>query len=115
MDKAEALVVRRLKLGTVFKVILTGNMFGFAIVTTVIGVFSLFGAGIIKWNDQYITGFKGLIASPFIGIFVGLIIGLFTALFTYIGLRLYAMFKPMTIEYIACTVGPPSIIKPESF
>jgi len=107
MDTTETLVVQRLKLGTVFKIILTGNIFGFAIVTTVIGIFSLFGAGVIKWNEQYITGFKGLIASPFIGIFVGLIIGLFTALFTYVGLRLYAMFKPIAIEYIAYTVGPP--------
>jgi len=115
MDKAETLVVQRLKLGTVFKVILTGNIFGFAILATVIGIFSLFGAGVIKWNDQYITGFKGLIASPFIGIFVGLIIGIFTALFTYIGLRLYAMFKPMTIEYVAYMVDPPPIIKPGSF
>jgi len=100
MTETELITVKRIRGGSIIKVILIGSVIGCAIVTTVFGFFALFGAEVVKWNDQYITGIKGFIASPFIGLFIGGVFGLFTSFFVYIGLRIYALFNDISIEYI---------------
>lgn len=94
------ITVKRIRGGSIIKTILIGSVIGCAIITTIFGLFSLFDAEVVKWNGEYVTGIKGLVAAPFIGMFIGGIFGLFTSFFVYIGLRIYALFNDISIEYI---------------
>lgn len=86
--------------GTLFKIIFIGNSSFFIPYSVLMGVFSFFGIGTMKWNEHLITGFAGLVASPFLGGFMAL---LFTACIwvpTFIGLWLYSKFQPINLIYI---------------
>ena len=61
------------------------------------GLFALFGAGTLSWNDKPVTGISGLLAGPFIGVFIG---GCFVALWgsmCVLGLWIYSRFFSFTI------------------
>ena len=110
MLQTETLTVKRLRGATIVKIILLGNVLGWSLLTTVAGLFAMFGAEIIQWNNHYVTGLSGFLSSPFIGMFIGLVFGLFTAFFSYIGLRMLSVFRPLTIEYVPSgqpTEAPP--------
>jgi hypothetical protein len=79
-----------------------GSLVWFTCITSVFGVFALFGAEVIQWNGSSVTGIPGLISAPFIGICMGIVIGGVSALFTAVGLRIYALFHDISIEYIPC-------------
>ncbi len=96
----ESLKVKRLRGASIFKIIVVGSAVGCAVISTVFGVFALFGAEVVQWNEQYVTGIEGFLASPFIGLFAGAFFGLFTFLFVYVGLRVYSMFGDIVIEYL---------------
>ena len=100
MKTSNTLTVKRIRGGSIFKFILLGSIIGFILFTTFLGIFALMGFEILKWNDEYITGIKGLIASPFLGAFLGVIFGLFNSIIIYIGLLVYSRFKDISIEYI---------------
>jgi hypothetical protein len=100
MKNTKTLDVDRIRGASVIKLILLGSTTSWILVTSVCGVAALFGAEVIQWNGQYVTGMKGLIASPFIGAFVGILFGLFSAAFTYLGLRFYSLFRGISVEYV---------------
>ncbi|HET7370909.1 MAG TPA: hypothetical protein VFK45_08730 [Gammaproteobacteria bacterium] len=101
MNKTETIVAARIRGATVIKLIVLGSTLGYTIIGLLCGIASLFGVEILQWNDEYVTGVTGFVASPFIGAFIGLIFGLFSAAFTYLGLRTYAFFRAVSVEYIA--------------
>ncbi|MBT8440654.1 MAG: hypothetical protein KJO91_13050 [Gammaproteobacteria bacterium] len=96
----ESLKVKRIRGASIFKIIVFGSALGCAVISTFFGIFALFGAEVVQWNEQYVTGIKGFLVSPFVGLFAGGFFGLFTSLFVYIGLRVYSMFRGMIIEYL---------------
>ncbi|HJT98623.1 MAG TPA: hypothetical protein VJ696_09945 [Rhodanobacteraceae bacterium] len=71
------------------------------------GIAALFGANAVSWNDKPTTGFGALIISPFIGFFVAAFFSAFAGSAIAFGLWLYSMFRPISIEYIACSHEPP--------
>ena len=66
------IVVRRLRGGALFKLIFIGSLGFYLPFFLLMGVFALFGAPTINWNEQPLTGLPGLILSPFMGLFVAL-------------------------------------------
>ena len=96
----KSLTVKRLRGASILKITVLGTAVGFALLCTVFGVFALFGAELLQWNGAYITGPKALVAGPFIGLFVGGLFGLFAGISAYVGLRLFARFKPLHLEYL---------------
>ncbi len=99
--KTESLEIARLRGASIFKIVLLGSIIGWTVFTSLFGVAALFGAEAVKWNEEYVTGAKGFLASPFIGAFIGICFGLVSAIAIYIGLRIYSMFQGLTLEYIA--------------
>jgi len=97
---SESLKIKRLRGASIFKIIVFGSALGCAVISTIFGIFALFGAEVVQWNEQYVTGIKGFLASPFLGLFAGGFLGLFASFFVYIGLRAYSMFRNIVIEYI---------------
>lgn len=100
MKQTETLEVSRLRGATITKLIVLGSVIGGTLITTAFGVVGLFGVELFQWNGQYLTGLKGLIASPFIGAFIGLIFGMVTTVMTYVGLRFFSLFRGISIEYV---------------
>ena len=100
MNMTESIKTKRVRGTSILKLIVIGCAFGCATITTIFGILSLFGANVVQFNGQYITGVKGFLASPFIGLFAGVFLGLFTSFFVYIGSRIYSLFRNIEIEYI---------------
>lgn len=100
MKQTETLDVSRLRGATIAKLIILGSVIGCTLITTVFGIAGLFGAETVQWNGQYLTGLKGMLASPFVGAFIGIIFGMFTASLAYIGLRVFSLFSDVSIEYV---------------
>jgi hypothetical protein len=101
MTKTSTMQVQRVRGATIVKMVLLGYVVSCTALTTICGVFAAFGTEILRMNGRYLTGISGLVAAPFTGLFIGLIFGLFSAVLVYLGLRLYAFAKPITIEFVA--------------
>jgi presenilin-like A22 family membrane protease len=104
MKRTETLLVSRVRGASLVKLIVLGYVIGSTFITSIFGIAALFGVEILQWNEQYVTGIKGLIASPFIGAVLGLFFGLFAVLFVYIGLKIYSFFRDLTLEYVPSKV-----------
>ena len=105
---SQVLIVQRLRGGTIIKTIMIGSIIGCTLLGMFFGVLALLGIETVKFNGEYILGFKGFISAPLIGALMGSIFGLFTGIFTYIGLRVLAKFKTLTIEYVPVSTSSQS-------
>ena len=94
------IVVRRLRGGTLFKLIFIGSLTFFLPFFLLMGVLALFGAPTITWNEQPLTGLPGLISSPFMGLLTALLFSAFGWVTIFIGLWIYSRFKHIELEYI---------------
>ena len=108
MKQTEHLEVSRLRGGTIIKLIVIGSIIGCTLFATLAGAIGLFGVELLQWNGQYLTGVKGLVASPFVGAFIGMIFGGIVSATTYIGLRFFALFSSLSIEYLPAHQSPRS-------
>ena len=61
-------VIRRFSTGSVFRVVAAGAFFSLIPLALFFGVLAMFGLNTVKWNNQPIYGFSGLLVSPFIGV-----------------------------------------------
>jgi hypothetical protein len=89
--------VARLSVGSVYKTVAIGTFSCIVPFCTLMGLFALFGAKTLAWNNHPVTGISGLFAGPFIGVFIG---GCVVALWgsaCAIGLWIYSKFFSFTI------------------
>lgn len=101
--------VWRLSAGSVYKLLSIGTFFSVVPFCTLMGLFALFGAGTLSWNDEPVTGISGLLAGPFIGAFIS---GLFVAIWgsgCVLGLWIYSRFFSITIAVQEVQAGSRSI------
>lgn len=97
----DTIVIRRLRGGTLFKLIFIGNAAFLVPFTMLMGVLAFFDAGTtISWNEQTLTGLPALVAAPFMGVFMALMFSAFAWVSLYCGLWLYSRFRPLELEYI---------------
>ena len=95
----EKIEIKRLAMGTIFKILILGSLFSIVPFSLLMGILSSFGASTVSWNGQPLTGITGLIASPFIGVFIALLFSGIFGLFLSAGLWVYSRFKPMVLHY----------------
>jgi len=84
----------------IYKLMLIGFGVSIMVLSTIIGIAGIFGAGVVKFNDKLITGIAALPVSLFSGLLIT--VG-FTAIFgtlTFIGLWLYSKVRPLKIKVI---------------
>ena len=93
--------IKRLKAGSLFKLIFIGNFMFLIPFSILMGMFSLFGADTVKWNNQPIRGIAGLIASPFVGLFITIIFSILFWAAMFVGLWIYSKFKSIELEFIS--------------
>jgi len=96
--------IKRLKAGSLFRLLFIGNFMFFIPFSILMGIFSLFGAETVEWNNHPITGIAGLITSPFIGLFITIIFSIFFWAAMFVGLWIYSKFKSIELEFISAEV-----------
>jgi len=80
------------------------------------GLGSCFGGRGYKINATYVTGIKGLLWSPLVGLGCGLLFAMCAWVFVYVGLRVFSWVRPITIAYEDLTpvpIDPPWPTPPE--
>ncbi|MEQ9481484.1 hypothetical protein [Coleofasciculus sp. F4-SAH-05] len=95
------LEIKRLTIGTTFKLVAFGLLFSIVPFSILIGLLSLFGLSTVTWNDEPVTGISGLLVSPLIGVFVALFFTLWLGVFMSCGLWLFSTKQSMKLHYIA--------------
>lgn len=91
------ITVQRLSAGTLFKLAGVGLAITLVLFSSVMGVCAFFGASTVNWNHQQLTGWPGLIASPFIGAFLAVLFTGILGCCMVFGLWLYSKFRPLTL------------------
>lgn len=98
--------MRRLKAGSLFKLVFT------AVATTTIpmflffGVLAFFGAKTVTVSGEYVTGIKGLGAAILMAPFFAAFFSAFAWVGSYIGLRVWGRFSPLVLEYVPADEPP---------
>jgi hypothetical protein len=104
--QTEKVISQRLDFGTVFRIVLTGNLIGTLILVVipmfVLSLMSAFGAQIFKSGDEYLTGIKALLAGAAVAV-IWIPWTVFWSAATWLslilGLWVYSKFKPFAICY----------------
>ena len=97
----ETITLKRITAKSLFKLVLIGEAMVIIPFAILCGVFSFFGLSFVSWNSQPLTGTKGLIASPFIGIFLTLVWTSVIWVGLALGGWLYSkIFRKLKIDYI---------------
>jgi hypothetical protein len=95
----KSIVVRKLRTGTVYKLVALGAVFGFLPLFGVLGVLGSMGFSTLTWNNQPVTGLRSIIAGPLIGAVFALICVAVFGSAVALGLWIYSKFRPLSLEY----------------
>lgn len=101
----KSITIKRFTAGSSFKIVAIGASISLVTFAILMGVFALFGAQTVHWNQKTITGVAGLLASPFIGLFLAAFFSFFGWLGFMFSFWLFSRFGSLTIEYV--TDEPP--------
>ena len=95
----QSVQVAKVSAGTVYRLVGVGSLCGFVSLGILFGALGSMGLATVTWNRQPVTGLPALYTGPFIGLIVAMAITAFVGSAIAFGLWLYAMFRPITIEY----------------
>jgi len=96
----QTLVIRKVKAGSVYKLLLYGLLIGFIPFGVLFGVMGFFGADTVRWNNQPIHGAAALFASPAISLFVALGFTAFLGTVACLGLWVLSRFRTLRIRVV---------------
>lgn len=96
----QTLVVRKVKTGSVYKLLFCGLLTGFVLLGLLFGVMGFFGADTVKWNNEPIHGVAALFTSPAISLLVALAFTAFLGTVACFGLWLLSRFHTLSIRVV---------------
>jgi len=96
----ESIDIKRLRIGTVYKLVCVGLLTGLVPLCLFFGILAFFGFDTVEWNGESLTGLKGLLAGPIMGLFLALMFTAFFGSVIALGLWLYSFFKPIRLTYL---------------
>ena len=67
--------------------------------STLMGLLALLGFNTVRFYGEPVIGIQGLLVGIFGGLFIAGVITAFAASFGYLGLKVYARFRPVNLEY----------------
>jgi hypothetical protein len=94
------MTIRRLRTGSVFRIVAAGTFFSLVPLCVLMGVLSLFGMSTVQWNNQPVVGVKGLLLSPLIGLIMAATFTAIGGAGLSLGLWLYSKVKPFRIQML---------------
>jgi hypothetical protein len=89
---------RRLSVGSIYKLWFIGLCASMIPIGLLFGVFALFGHGTVRWNNNVMHGFAGLIGAPLMGAFMALLLTGFLGTASALGLWVYSTFRPISLS-----------------
>ena len=95
----QTLTVRQLSTSSIYKLVALGSLCAVVPLVTAIGLLSTLGFGAVQWNGQALTGLKGLLMSPFIGLFMALLLTALVGSLLAFGLWLWSLVQPLQLTY----------------
>src|SRR5690242_13646425 len=87
--------VRRIKAGSMFKLVFLATAAVFVPMIVFFGVLAFFGARSVTLSGQYVTGVKGLVTSLVLAPVFTLLFSLFAWVGAYFSIRIIGYFKPL--------------------
>lgn len=93
------LTVRQLSTSSVYKLVALGSASALVPLFTVMGLMSTLNIGSVEWNGQSLSGLKGLLMSPFIGLLMALLLTALLGSLLALGLWLWSLFRPLQLTY----------------
>lgn len=90
---------KKISKSSIFKIYFIGLSGGFFVLFLIFGVAAIFGAETVKWENQPVTGFMGLITAMLMWPFFSFLFAGFMWLISILGLWLYSFIKPITISF----------------
>lgn len=100
MTELRTLTIRRIKTGSVFRLLAASMSCSLIPLCILMGILGLFGFDTLNWNNRPLHGVTALVAAPFIGVFMAAIFtGVFGLLVAF-GLWLFSKFRPIKIEVL---------------
>jgi hypothetical protein len=100
MAELRSLMVRRIKTGSVFRIVAAASFSSLIPFCILMGIFGFFGFNTLTWNNQPVHGVMAIIASPFIGVFMAILFAGVFGLLSAFGLWLYSKIRPIKIEVL---------------
>jgi hypothetical protein len=95
----QTLTVRQVSTSTIYKLVALGSVCAVVPLFTLIGWLSVLGLGSAQWNGQAITGLKGVLMSPLIGLLLSLMLTVVVGSLLALGLWLYSLVRPIRLAY----------------
>lgn len=100
MPNDQTIEVRRLRTGSVFRLVAAGAFGSLVPFFIFMGVLAAFGMNSLRWNDEPLYGLKGLLLSPLLGVFAAAIVTAIAGVGFAFGLWLYSKLRPLNLRYI---------------
>ena len=101
IDEPQKIRVRRIKAGSLFKLVTIGVFSAIVPLFIFFGVLALFGFRTVYINHRQVYGFEGLIAALIMAPIFSLIFSVLAWIALYIGIFFFGNFKPITISYVS--------------
>jgi len=101
VDDAPKICIRRIKAGSLFKLVAIGVFSVMVPLFVFIGVLALFGFRTVYVNHQQVYGIAGLFAAIVMAPIFSLVFSVFGWIALYVGIRIFGHFKPITISYVS--------------
>ena len=100
MTIERTLTIRRLRTGSVFRLVAAGVFCSVVPLFIFFGILSAFGLNAIRWNNVPVYGIRGLMSSPFMGLFVAAIFTAFAGIGMTFGLWIYSKIRPLKLQIL---------------
>ena len=97
-DSSTDVTLKRIKPSSIYRLMLIGLGIPLQIFAVVCGVMGIFGADMVKWNDQPVHGILALPAAIFSALFVTVLFTAFLGSVTCLGLWIYIRFRPLEVK-----------------
>ena len=95
----QTLTVRQLSTSTLYKLVALGSVCALVPLFALIGLMSTLGIGAVQWNGQALTGLKGLLMAPFIGLLMALLVTALVGSLLAFGLWLWSLLRPLQLTF----------------
>lgn len=92
--------IRRLKAGSLFKLVLLSSASVWIPFFVLCGVTALYGAKTVTFMGNSVVGVTGLVTALIMGPFFALFFAVVGWIGAYVGIRIFGYFSPITIEYV---------------
>lgn len=106
---AQYIVVRKLRAGSIFKLLFAGLMVSLVPLGVLCGIAAFFGADTVRWEGETIHGAAALWAGPVILAFTAMLLTVVVGALTCLGLWLLSWFRPIALRVVPADTAPSPI------